>query len=163
MAGTSPAMTERARSLAVAGTSALVLLFPLASATATEMRAPSPKAIIYPGDVIRDDMLVDAPLAASATSGPVALGAEDVVGLVARRTLLPGQSIPINALAAPRVVRAGARVKMVYIDGGLEIVAGGSALQDGAVGQSVQVRNDDSGVTISGRVRADGTVQVNGG
>ena len=141
----------------------LVLGLALPSAYAAEMRAPSPKAIIYPGDVLREDMLVDAPLTASASSGPVALGAEDVVGLVARRTLLPGQSIPMSALAAPRVVRAGSAVKIVYIDGGLEIVASGSALQDGAVGQRVQVRNDDSGVTISGRVRADGAVQVNGG
>jgi flagella basal body P-ring formation protein FlgA len=142
---------------------ALALLFPFLPAKAAEMRAPSPKAIIYPGDVLREDMLVDAPLAASASTGPVALGAEDVVGLVARRTLLPGQSIPMSALAAPRVVHAGSAVKIVYIDGGLEITASGSALQDGAVGQRVQVRNDDSGVTISGRVRADGTVQVNGG
>jgi flagella basal body P-ring formation protein FlgA len=132
-------------------------------ASAAEMRAPSPKAIIYPGDIIRDDMLVDAPLAAPAYSGPVALGSEDIVGMVARRTLLPGQSIPINALAAPRAVRAGSPVKLIYLDGGLEITTVGSALQDGVVGQSVQVRNDDSGVTVSGRVRPDGAVQVSGG
>jgi len=140
----------------------LALALGLAPAGATEMRAPSPRAIIYPGDLIRDDMLVDAPLTAPASSGPVALGAEDIVGMVARRTLLPGQSIPINALAAPRVVRAGSAVKLVYIDGGLEITTVGSALQDGAVGQRVQVRNDDSGVTVSGRVRPDGAVQVSG-
>ena len=139
------------------------LLLGLAPAGAAEMRAPSPRAIIYPGDLIRDDMLVDAPLSAPTYSGPVALGAEDVVGMVARRTLLPGQSIPINALAAPRAVRAGSAVKLVYVDGGLEITAVGSALQDAAVGQTVQVRNDDSGVTVSGRVRADGAVQVSGG
>ena len=141
----------------------LALALGLAPAQGAEMRAPSPRAIIYPGDLIRDDMLVDAPLSAPPYSGPVALGPEDIVGMVARRTLLPGQSIPINALSAPRVVRAGSAVKLVYVDGGLEITAVGSALQDGAVGQSVQVRNDDSGVTILGRVRADGAVQVNGG
>jgi flagella basal body P-ring formation protein FlgA len=148
---------------AVTSTAVTSLLLAISPSVAEDMRAPSPKAIIYPGDVIRDDMLVDAPLVAAASSGPVALSPDDIVGLVARRTLLPGQSIPINALAAPRVVRAGAAVKIVYIDGGLEINAVGSALQDGAVGQSVQVRNDDSGVTILGRVRADGVVQVNGG
>jgi flagella basal body P-ring formation protein FlgA len=142
---------------------ALAALLSFAPVHAEEMRAPSPKAIIYPGELLRDDMLVDAPLSASASSGPVALGAEDVVGLVAKRTLLPGQSIPMSALAAPRVVRAGSAVKMYYVEGGLEITAVGSALQDGSVGQSVQVRNDDSGVTIMGRVRADGAVQVNGG
>jgi flagella basal body P-ring formation protein FlgA len=77
--------------------------------------------------------------------------------------LLPGRSIPISALTPPRLVRAGAAVKMLYIDGPLSIMAAGSALQDGTVGQMVKVRNDDSGVTVSGRVRGDGTVLVSGG
>ena len=163
MAGTSPAVTKRAALGSITALAALLpLLLPI-PAHAQEMRAPSPRAIIYPGELLRDDMLVDAPLVASASSGPVALSGEDVIGLVARRTLLPGQSIPMSALAAPRVVRAGSAVKMLFVEGGLEITAVGSALQDGSVGQNVQVRNDDSGVTIMGRVRADGTVQVNGG
>ena len=141
----------------------LALALGLAPAHGAEMRAPSPRAIIYPGDLIREDILVDAPLSATNSSGPVALAVEDVVGMVARQTLLPGQSIPIHALAAPRVVRAGSAVKLVYIDRGLEITTVGSALQDGSVGQNVQVRNDDSGVTIYGRVRSDGSVQVSGG
>jgi flagella basal body P-ring formation protein FlgA len=142
---------------------AAAMAFALTPAMAADMRAPTPKAIIYPGDLIRDDMLVDAPLAAPVYAGPVALDAEDVVGMVARRTLLPGQSIPINALSAPRAVRAGSAVKLVYLDGGLEITTVGSALQDGVVGQNVQVRNDDSGVTVYGRVRPDGAVQVSDG
>ena len=52
---------------------------------------------------------------------------------------------------------------MIYIDGGLFITATGDALQDGVVGQTVKLRNEDSGVTVSGRVRADGAVQVGGG
>lgn len=134
-----------------------------APAIADEMRAPSPKHIIYPGDIISDDMLVEAPLTAPSYGGPVALGPEDVVGMMATRTLLPGVSIPMSALSPPRVVRAGAPVRMIYIDGGLTITASGDALQDGVVGQTVKLRNEDSGVTVSGRVRADGTVLVSGG
>jgi flagellar basal body P-ring formation protein FlgA len=132
-------------------------------AFADELRAPSPKHVIYPGDVIGEDMLADAPLAAPSYAGPVALAPEDVVGMMATRTLLPGAPIPISALSPPRLVRAGATVKMVYVDGGLSITATGDALQDGVVGQTVRLRNEDSGVTVSGRVRADGSVQVGGG
>jgi flagellar basal body P-ring formation protein FlgA len=39
----------------------------------------------------------------------------------------------------------------------------GSALQDGSIGDIVRVRNDDSGVTVSGAVQPDGSVQVSGG
>lgn len=133
------------------------------SAAAEEMRAPSPRAIIYPGEIITEDRLVEAPLAPPSYGGPVALAPEDVLGMVATRTLLPGRSIPISALSPPRLVRAGAAVKMIYIDGPLTIMAAGSALQDGVVGQIVKVRNDDSGVTVSGRVSGDGSVVVSGG
>jgi flagella basal body P-ring formation protein FlgA len=37
------------------------------------------------------------------------------------------------------------------------------ALQDGAAGDSVKVRNDDSGVTVTGVVQPDGAVRVSGG
>ena len=134
-----------------------------APAFADDMRAPSPKRIVYPGDIVSEDMLADAPLSAPVYGGPVALAPEDVVGMMAVRTLLPGQSIPLAALSPPRLVRAGATVRMVYASGGLEITAEGDALQDGFVGQTVKLRNSDTGVTVSGRVRADGSVWVSGG
>ncbi len=134
-----------------------------APAAADEALAPTPKAIIYPGDLITEDMLTDAPLDAPTYSGPIAMQASDVVGMAAARTLLPGKSIAMASLAQPRVLRAGAPVKMVYVDGELTITASGSALQDGVVGEMVKVRNDDSGVTVSGRVRGDGSVLVSGG
>jgi flagella basal body P-ring formation protein FlgA len=134
-----------------------------APAAADEMQAPSPKAVIYPGDAITEDMLVEAPLAPPSYGGPVAMAVEDVVGMVSSRTLLPGRSIPMSALNPPRAVRTGAQVKLLYTDGALTITTVGDALQDGFVGQTIKVRNEDSGVTLSGRVRSDGSVLVSGG
>jgi flagella basal body P-ring formation protein FlgA len=153
----------RPSAFAIVRFAATLLAAHAAPAAADEMHAPSPKQIIYPGDVVGEDMLVEAPLTAPSYGGPVALAPEDVVGMMATRTLLPGVSIPMSALSPPRVVRAGAPVKMIYVDGGLTIMAIGDALQDGVVGQTVMLRNEDSGVTVSGRVRADGTVLVSGG
>jgi flagella basal body P-ring formation protein FlgA len=153
-----PRSPKRRRRLAIVA----VLLVALPAA-GQETRAPSAKAIIYPGDVITEEMLVDAPLSAQPFGGPVALSSSDIVGMAAIRTLLPGASIPMSAVAPPRAFRAGTEVKMIYIDGGLTITATGSALQDGVVGQTVKLRNNDSGVTVSGRVRADGAVVMSGG
>lgn len=149
--------------IAALGFAASLVLAAAAPTAAEEMRAPSPKRVIYPGDTITEDMLAEAPIEASNRSGPVALAPEDAVGMMAARTLLPGQPIPISALSPPRVVRAGAAVTMLYVEGGLTITAVGDALQDGVVGQMVKLRNDDSGVTVTGRVRADGSVLVSGG
>jgi flagella basal body P-ring formation protein FlgA len=133
-----------------------------APAVAQDMRAPSPKHVIYPGDIIVQDMLIETPISAQANGGPIALAPEDILGMMAGRTLLPGLSIPMSALRPPRVVRAGAAVSMIYIDNGLIISAAGDALQDGVVGEMVKLRNEDSGVTVTGRVRADGSVLVGG-
>jgi flagella basal body P-ring formation protein FlgA len=86
-----------------------------------------------------------------------------VIGKMARRTLLPGTAIPLAGVDVPRLVVNGAQVDLVYIDGGLSISAVGMALQDGAAGDSVKVRNDDSGVTVTGVVQPDGAVRVSGG
>ncbi len=125
---------------------------------------PVPRMVIYPGDVIRDDMLMDVP--ASEVQGAVdsmIRSRSGVVGKMARRTLLPGRAILPVALNNPRAVANGAEVRLFYIDGGLSIVTSASALQDGAVGDTIKVRNADSGLTVSGVIQPDGSVRVSGG
>ena len=126
--------------------------------------APVPRMVIYPGDIIRDDMLMDVPVTeiqGAVDSMVRARGA--VVGKMARRTLLPGRAIMPIALNNPRAVTNGAEVRLVYVDGGLSIVTSASALQDGAVGDMIKVRNADSGLTVSGVIQPDGSVRVSGG
>jgi flagella basal body P-ring formation protein FlgA len=143
-----------------------LLAFGLAGATwarAETAIAPSAKVVIYPGDVIDDGMLTDAPVEIAAPGGPFAQSRSDLIGKMARRTLLPGRAIPLRAVDNPRLVRNGSDVRIVYVDGGLTIVTTGAALQDGAVGDTIKIRNSDSGVTIMGTVQSDGAVRVDGG
>ena len=97
---------------------------------------PRRRPIIYPGDIISEDMLTDAPLAAPAYGGPLALAAERHRRQGrARARCCPANRSRCARVDPPRVVRAGAAVKMIYVDGGLTITAIGAALQDGAVGR----------------------------
>ena len=130
---------------------------------AQEALVPTPKAVIYPGDVIRDDMLADVPDAARDGSGPFVDSRSLIVGKMARLTLLPGHAIPFSAVSNRKLVSNGAEVKLIFSEGGLLIMTTGSALQDGSIGDIVRVRNDDSGVTVSGAVQPDGSVRVSGG
>ena len=134
----------------------------ISSARAIDDAMPAARVIIYPGDIIRDDMLTDIPVR-NEPFGPFARDHSEVVGKAARLTLLPGRPIPLRGVDNPRIVVNGSQVKLVYIDGGLSIMATGAALQDGTIGEMVKVRNSDSGVTIVGKVMADGTVRVGGG
>ncbi len=133
------------------------------SASAQTSVVPSAKAVIYPGDIIDGGMLADVPIQLGGAGGPVVLSRSELIGKVARRTLLPGRAIPSSAIDNPRVVRNGAEIQMVFVEGGLTIATMGSALQDGGVGEVIKLRNEDSGVTVTGVVLPDGTVRVNGG
>ncbi len=125
---------------------------------------PIPKSVIYPGEIITDEMLVDAPSSEDdPRSGAIAQRRSLLVGKMARRTLLPGRAIALAAIDNARLVVIGAEVRLVYVEGGLQILTSGAALQDGAIGDTVKVRNSDSGVTVSGEVQADGTVRIGGG
>lgn len=126
---------------------------------------PVPKLTIYPGDTIGADWLVDRDFTEEfVAAGPALVVSRDaIVGKVARRTLLPGAPVPSSAIAERKLVVQGAKVRIVFEDGGLSIVAYGTALQSGGTGALVQIRNLDSGVTISGTVDGDGSVRVSGG
>lgn len=131
---------------------------------AQEAAAPTPKAVIYPGDVIRDDLLTDAPRGGVRDGqGPFVEDRATIVGKIARLTLLPGHAIPYDGVSNRKLVANGAEVKLIYADGGLLIMTTGAALQDGSIGEVVRVRNTDSGVTVSGAVQPDGSVKVGGG
>ncbi|MGO4870856.1 MAG: flagellar basal body P-ring formation chaperone FlgA [Roseiarcus sp.] len=138
-------------------------LVPDLGALAQDVALPTPSVVIYPGDIIRDDMLADHPAETATGLGPFAETRFALVGKVARRTLLPGAAIPLDGISNPRLVANGAEVNLVYTEGGLTIVTTGAALQDGVAGEVIKVRNSDSGVTVSGAVQPDGTVRVSGG
>ncbi len=138
--------------------------FSAPAALAQEASAPTPKSVIYPGDLIRDDMLADQPQGGVRDGGgPFVEDRALIVGKVARLTLLPGHAIPFAGVSNRKVVANGAEVKLIYAEGDLLIVTTGAALQDGSIGDVVRVRNSDSGVTVSGAVQPDGSVKVGGG
>ena len=131
---------------------------------AQEATAPTPRAVIYPGDVIREDLLTEAPQGGVRDGqGPFVEDRAMIVGKIARLTLLPGHAIPYAGVSNRKLVANGAEVKLIYTDGELLIMTTGAALQDGSIGDVVRVRNTDSGVTVSGAVQPDGSVKVGGG
>jgi flagella basal body P-ring formation protein FlgA len=133
-------------------------------AHAQERTVPVPKQVIYPGDIIRDSMLTDIAIEESAAlDDSIVDNRAALIGKVAKRTLLPGREIPDFAIANPRAVSNGAHVTLVFRDGGLTIITSAQALEPGAVGDTIKVRNEDSGLTVTGRIQPDGSVAVSGG
>ena len=133
----------------------------MATAAGAGQTVPVPTVTIYPGDIIRDAMLTERDLPADfAGRGATVLDREALIGKTARRTLLPGLPIGSNAIGEPKVVTVGAMVRVVFSEGGLTITTYGSALQAGGVGDTIPVRNRESGLTVSGTIERDGSIRV---
>lgn len=133
-------------------------------ARADERSTATPKAVIYPGEAITGDMIEDRTVSPDERVAPTqSLSREELIGKVARRTLLPGDTISPASVDNPRLVKIGANVRIMFIDGGMQITATGVAQQAGALGDMIRVRNQDSGLFVIGRVQADGSVLVGDG
>lgn len=134
------------------------------SSRATELLLPVPTVTIYAGDVIKPGMLrlqaypesfmartavIDAPMA--------------IAGRTARRMLLPGEPVPVNAVEDPRLVSRNVATQIVFEEQGLLITAVGSPLQNGGLGETIRVRNADTGRIVLGTVMADGRIRTGSG
>lgn len=133
---------------------------PAALAQQPETRWPVPSVTIYPGETIRESVLEDREFP-NLTERPHAIDSRRVlVGKVARRTLPPGQLIPVNAVEDPKIVVRGTPVQLVFAQGGLVISTLATPLQSATVGEQVRARNLDSGLVVVGTVQADGTIRI---
>ena len=113
--------------------------------------------------MIGDDLIMErAFIARTVARSTIHEAREALIGKVARRTLLPGQPIPINGVRDPYVVTQGKNALVVFEEGGLTITTNAMALQNGGIGDLVTLRNVDSGTIIKGTVAPDGTVRLAG-
>lgn len=139
---------------------ALALLAGVAPLAAGEMAVVTNR-VVYPGEVIGAGMLEEVPLVrGNRKLGPIFQEAAKLHGKVARRTILPGRLIPPNSVREAFLVQAGAPVEVTLVEKSLVITATAMALEPGAAGDVVKLRNIDSGRVFSGVVMADGTVRV---
>ena len=81
------------------------------------------------------------------------------IGQTSRRMLRVGDVVRNNSLSAPVLVKRGDAVVMVARIDGVEVSTAGEALDAGARGATVRVRNSASGQTVRMRVSAPGTVE----
>ncbi len=131
------------------------------TALGEERILPVPTVTIYPGDLISESMIKDRVFPPSYRFRTAVVESPRVlVGKAARRTLLPGEPIPMNSVDDPKIVTRGAQTAILFEEGGLSIVGIGIPMQSGALGETVQVKNVDSGRVITGKVQADGRIRI---
>ncbi|MDJ0637842.1 MAG: flagellar basal body P-ring formation chaperone FlgA [Paracoccaceae bacterium] len=125
---------------------------PVAADTLMAVRVVRPNAIIAPEDIS---------VSQTAIAGALP-GDADIIGLEAKVTLYPGRPILPAHVGPAALVERNQPVSLIYRSGGLTISTEARALSRGAVGDSVRVMNLASRSTVVGRIRSDGSVEVDG-
>jgi flagellar basal body P-ring formation protein FlgA len=152
-------------SRACAATAASLAAFLFTSAAFAEAVSATifvPRTVIYPGDELSESNLVERKVSGdaqvAARAGP---RLEDIVGKVARRTLVPGQVIPASAIRSKEIVFQGRAYDVIYHSGVLTIIGTAVPLQSGSAGETVNVRNPETNAVFKAIVQAGGTLVVN--
>ncbi|CUI01480.1 flagellar basal body P-ring formation chaperone FlgA [Leisingera aquaemixtae] len=85
----------------------------------------------------------------------------DVTGMEARVSLYAGRPLRPGDIGPPAIIERNDLVTLIFRQGVLSIAAEGRALGRGAAGEAVRVMNLSSRTTVTGRIKEDGSVEVN--
>ncbi len=91
--------------------------------------------------------------------GRFASSLDELVGKTARVTLLADRPIPLPELRAEKIVGRGEELRVLVHAGALEVTVFAEALEDGALGERIKVRNRSShrvfAAVVSGQRQAE--------
>ena len=121
-----------------------------------------PVRTVAAGETLTADLLEPIVVAERQLRADTLTDPADLTDVEARRRLLAGRPVRQGDVQAPRLVRRGETVEVVYRAPGIELVTMARALEDGSRGSRVGVSNLDSGQRLSGLVTGPGRVTVGG-
>lgn len=116
------------------------------------LRVPALRRPLAAGELVAEDDLTWVRLAPKRLPAGSLLAPEEIVGSETRRRLAPGRALRARDLRAPRLVRRGQPVELVYSGPGLRVSALGVAQEDGALGALVPVINPSTRRQLQGLV-----------
>lgn len=114
---------------------------------------------VSPGRIIEADDVVTAEIDLTSNPRTPLRDTSQVVGRVARVGLGSGQAVIAEHLRSPVVVKRGAQVEVTATIGQVTVTASGTALEDGAVGDTIRVKGS-GGRLLEGVVSGEGRVTV---
>jgi flagella basal body P-ring formation protein FlgA len=121
---------------------------------------PVPTMRITAGAVLRPQDVHLARVSVSQVRGEVVRALADAVGMQTKRQVLPGQPLLVGDLMRPAMVQRGTAVHMTLDIGGLSLTGQGIALESGAAGERIRVRNPSSRAVLEAEVIGPRQVRV---
>ncbi len=115
---------------------------------------------IQHGQTIAADDLTNQDIPFSHLRKGTATDSAQLIGQTPLRTISPGRAVRLDELVAPSVITKGTAVTIIFKANHLEIRGLGEALDNGAVGDLVRVKNRDSKQIVQGQVTDAHTVSI---
>lgn len=116
---------------------------------------PLPRGVALTRDSIRRERRNPVDLARGWYAEP-----KQLLGLETRRAIHAGEVLSPGLLTSPRLIRRGQELILFATSGAMTVTMKGEALEDGAEGEVIRVRNLSSSRIVEGRVVGADKVQV---
>ncbi len=124
---------------------------------------PVLKARLSKGALISSEDVEYIEFSSSRVRGDIVAEADQIVGKSLKRTVSPKRPIKLDEIVEPVLIKKDDIVTLLYKTDYIEIKATGIALEEGALGSVIQVKNEKSGAIIRGKILSSTTVIANRG
>lgn len=115
---------------------------------------------LMPGEIIRSSDLRWIKYPTKRLNGRVILNSKQLVGMTVRRPARMDKPINTNDIAAPVAVAKGDSVTITVRSRAMTLSAGGQALENGGIGDTIRVINSKSRLTVDAKIVRNGQVEV---
>ena len=115
---------------------------------------------IMPGEIIRARDLSWVKYPAKRLNGRVIMSSQQLVGMTVRRPAKTDKPINNNDISAPIAVAKGDAVTMTVRTRAMLLSAGGKALENGGIGDTIRVINSKTRLTVDAKIVRPGQVEI---
>lgn len=122
---------------------------------------PSLAKSIRSGDIIKSSDIKWTPLPDSQVARNIIRSKDKLVGMTPRNQIKEGSPIRLNEVERPILVKRGSLVKIHFSTEKINLSTLGKAVENGGIGDVIQVKNNSSDKIISAIVLGPNQVQVN--
>jgi len=115
---------------------------------------------IMPGEVIQAENLSWIKYPAKRLNGRVIMTSQQLIGMTVRRPARTDKPINNNDVSAPIAVAKGDAVTMTVRTRAMLLSAGGKALENGGIGDTIRVINSKTRLTVDAKIVRPGQVEI---
>ncbi len=118
---------------------------------------------IMPGEIIRAKDLHWIKVPTKRLNGRVILSSQQLIGMTVRRPAKTDKPISSSDITPPIAVAKGDAVTMTVRTRAMLLSAGGKALENGGIGDTIRVINSKTRLTVDAKIISAGQVEINSG